>query len=591
MSKYVLIFILVFIFFLNIRFNNFFMSDSLFLESCINERVFMRQINEFVFRLVRQDKVIDLYALLPSKDSFSSISEWKEVFNEVSDKYPEMVEEIFVFLGRGDNENLGFKLKIPKKTFLKNEIQYKLIADYVSNVMLFNCFWWGAQKILISSNEELFELVSNNFSRYPYNSVLNFLSEVYRFELDNSKLDLKLVSESEMANVEVPFLSLDTLVFSMGTGLANGCMFKSEEEFDVSVGNTIGIDIGGSDVKIVYKKGAEVVFKKEYNWSPMSITDNSKFQHRDVISILVDFARLKVSLDEMEIVNQDIENLKEKIFEIENDPNTEIEFILKVIEKAKKLEIKLAEVDALGLSYASIVSDEMVLTRRDKLDSGLSEKIFDEKIANLKDYLSKKFKVGVSLINDGDAGALYISNGQGEPSNFLDELGKVRINMNPDSPKHSQLGISGVLQQYLSQSGVYYFASGLGMKNLIEIAEDLPKEQRETLLARNLEIVQNELRKGNIKAMKVFERLGMILGETIKYMYSFIPIKNIAVLGRVTKFGAGDVIVKTAQEILENKYDISKEQVTIYVPAGGEEVKRFGQAIGAAYLAGRLIEE
>ena len=94
--------------------------------------------------------------------------------------------------------------------------------------------------------------------------------------------------------------------------------------------------------------------------------------------------------------------------------------------------------------------------------------------------------------------------------------------------------------------------------------------------------VQDLMKKGDERALKIYETIGVYFGYTIAHFSEFYEIRNLLILGRVTSGSGGDVIIAKAKEVLEKEYPQLSEQINITVP--DEKNKRHGQAVAAASL-------
>ena len=102
-------------------------------------------------------------------------------------------------------------------------------------------------------------------------------------------------------------------------------------------------------------------------------------------------------------------------------------------------------------------------------------------------------------------------------------------------------------------------------------------------LAERLVEVQALMAKGDPRARKIYEAIGVYLGYGIAHFADFYAIESVLVLGRVTSGQGGDAIVETAARVLEDEFPALAERIRLRTP--DEKEKRHGQAIAAASLA------
>jgi predicted NBD/HSP70 family sugar kinase len=101
-------------------------------------------------------------------------------------------------------------------------------------------------------------------------------------------------------------------------------------------------------------------------------------------------------------------------------------------------------------------------------------------------------------------------------------------------------------------------------------------------LPQRLKETQRHMEEGHPGARKIFETIGVYLGYTVPLYREFYDFDNILVLGRVTSGPGGDVIVQTANSVLEAEFPRLFKQIRIVVP--DEKARRVGQSVAAASL-------
>ena len=101
-------------------------------------------------------------------------------------------------------------------------------------------------------------------------------------------------------------------------------------------------------------------------------------------------------------------------------------------------------------------------------------------------------------------------------------------------------------------------------------------------LAERLVEVQTLMAKGDPRARRIYEAIGVYLGYGIAHFADFYAIENVLVLGGVTSGEGGDRIVETASRVLKDEFPALAERIRLRTP--DEKEKRHGQAIAAASL-------
>ncbi|HTL73967.1 MAG TPA: ROK family protein, partial [bacterium] len=88
--------------------------------------------------------------------------------------------------------------------------------------------------------------------------------------------------------------------------------------------------------------------------------------------------------------------------------------------------------------------------------------------------------------------------------------------------------------------------------------------------------------KGDARAAKIYETIGVYLGYTIPHYAAFYDYRHMLILGRVTTGEGGDIVIAKAREVLRREFSEIAAKVQIHVP--DEKSRRVGQAVAAASL-------
>ena len=306
-------------------------------------------------------------------------------------------------------------------------------------------------------------------------------------------------------------------------------------------GCRIGFDLGASDRKVAAVIDGEAVFTEEVPWDPRAHSDPQ--WHFDQIN-----ASLKRAAEH------------------------------------------LPRVDAIGGSAAGVyVNNEVKVA---SLFRGVPDELFQKRIKTLFRDLRKAWNnIPFDVVNDGEvtalAGAIALkANGvlgialgssqaagyvtpEGQITSWLNELAFAPVDYNPSAPVDEWSGDFGCGVQYFSQQAVGRLIPKAGLA----INSDLP-------LPEKLVEVQKFMSKGDERAAKIYETVGVYLGYTIPHYRNFYDFEHLLLLGRVTTGEGGAVIVRTAEHVLREEFP--NVRVKIHMP--DEKEKRHGQAIAAASL-------
>jgi predicted NBD/HSP70 family sugar kinase len=307
-------------------------------------------------------------------------------------------------------------------------------------------------------------------------------------------------------------------------------------------GCRIGFDLGASDLKVAAVVDGNAVFSAEIPWNPS----------------------------------------------VQTDPRYHVTRIRDGLRIAAE---HLPRVDAIGGSSAGIfVSNQ---PRVASLFRAVPPAEFDRVIRPMFLDLQKEWGVPLVVVNDGDVtalagamslgrdGLLGIAMGSSEAGGYLDPAGRITgwlvelafapVDFNPDAAADEWSGDRGVGAQYFSQQAVARLAPAAGYR----FPEAMPLPER-------LKDVQARAQAGDEPALRIFETLGVYLGYTVPHYADFFDFEHVLVLGRVTSGAGGEVLVRTAREVLQRAFPELAPRLTLHVP--DEKARRVGQAVAAASL-------
>ena len=306
-------------------------------------------------------------------------------------------------------------------------------------------------------------------------------------------------------------------------------------------GCRIGFDLGASDYKVSAVIDGEPVFTEETPWDPKNQANPEYHYHHLSAALHLSAARMP-------------------------------------------------RVDAIGGSSAGIIVDNEI--RVASLLRSIPKKLFPQAAAIFK-RIQKEWNVPLVVMNDGDVtalagalslqktGMLGIAMGSSEAAGFMDKKGRILgwlnelafapVDYNPKAPADEWSGDSGVGALYFSQQAVNKLLPAAKIK--------LPKNMD---LPERLVEVQNLMAKGDERAAKIYETIGVYLGYTIPHYEEFYDYAHTLILGRVTTGKGGDIVLAKAHEVLEQEFPVTASTIAMHVP--DEKTRRVGQAVAAASL-------
>jgi predicted NBD/HSP70 family sugar kinase len=306
-------------------------------------------------------------------------------------------------------------------------------------------------------------------------------------------------------------------------------------------GCRIGFDLGASDYKVSAVVDGEAVFTEETPWAPTEASDPEYHYHH-----------LSAALH--------------------------------------RAAARLPRVDAIGGSSAGIIVDNEI--RVASLLRSIPEKLYP-RAAGVFKRIQKEWSVPLVVMNDGDVtalagalslrqkGMLGVAMGSSEAGGFMDKRGRILgwlnelafapVDYNPAAVVDEWSGDSGVGALYFSQQAVNKLLPAAGIK--------LPRGMGQP---ERLKEVQHLMAKGDKRAAKIYETVGVYLGYTIPHYLDFYDFGHMLILGRVTTGRGGDIVIAKAREVLKREFPEMARKIVLHVP--DEKSRRVGQAVAAASL-------
>jgi len=337
----------------------------------------------------------------------------------------------------------------------------------------------------------------------------------------------------------------------IGQAVAGTDNADPEPPGDPKSGRHIGIDLGGSDAKVVALADGELRRHEKMDWVPKSFTRGEQ-----VVDAVASLARRVQSA------------------------------------------AGIPQIDGIGLSTAGIVVDNEV--RVSGIFAGLPEDEFQRWVRPLGAHLCERFGgVPAQVAHDGDMTPLWahvemgltrvlgLSLGTGlgagfvddlgRPSGMLCELGKVIVDMSPDAPEHVYNHTRGPALHYCSQNAVFRHAADAGLH--------VPEKD---MLAAKLRWVQELAAGGCAAARDIFDKVGADLAVAIAEFHGYFDMRHVVLVGRVMAGETGEALLAAAQASLAREFPEVAGRVALHVPSpsragAGDWAREFGQAAAAAF--------
>jgi len=309
-------------------------------------------------------------------------------------------------------------------------------------------------------------------------------------------------------------------------------------------GCRIGFDAGGSDRKVSAVIDGETVYSEEVVWFP----------------------------------------------KVNSDPDYHYDGIVAALKSAAG---HMPRVDAVGVSSAGVFINDRTMNA--SLFLQVPKDLYDKKVKDIyiRAITDTFGDVPYSVINDGDvsalAGAMSLDDSsvlgiamgtseavgyvdpQGRITGWLNELAFVPVDAQADAMRDEWSGDIGCGVKYFSQDGVIKLAPRAG----IELDESASPAEK-------LKAVQKLMAEDDPRAAKVYESIGVYLGHTLAYYYQLYGCRHVLLLGRVMSGKGGDLILATAQRVLNDEYPEAAAGLKAELP--DEKFRRVGQSMAAASL-------
>ena len=156
---------------------------------------------------------------------------------------------------------------------------------------------------------------------------------------------------------------------------------------------------------------------------------------------------------------------------------------------------------------------------------------------------------------------------------WMNELAFAPVDYNPHAAVDEWSRDFGVGANYFSQQAVARLIPLAGIE-----MPDIPAAAFPLRLKR----VQELMAKGDARARKIYETIGVYFGYSVAHYCSFYqPVRHIEVLGRVVSGEGGQIILEEARKVLQAEFP-ELSGIHFYEP--DEREKRHGQAAAAASL-------
>ena len=181
----------------------------------------------------------------------------------------------------------------------------------------------------------------------------------------------------------------------------------------------------------------------------------------------------------------------------------------------------------------------------------------------------------------GSDGMLGIAMGSSEAAGFMDRQGRIPGWLNELAFAPVDFQPAAAVDEWSGDrgTGVMYFSQQAVNKLLPAARIKLPEKMG---LPERLVAVQSLAVKGDARAGKIYETIGVYLGFGLAHYAEFYDFRQALILGRVTTGAGGDIVISQARAILKKHFPELARKIELRVP--DEKSRRVGQAVAAASL-------
>ncbi len=407
-----------------------------------------------------------------------------------------------------------------------------------------------------------------------------------------------------------------------------------------------GIDIGGTDIKVVGISGGSIVAVKEYDWFPAEMT---KMEHViEPILLMARVVRAAMSLPNTVEANALREQMLKK--------GVSNEAMQSAVDTCRSIYGEAPLLDGIGVCFPDVVIDDQIVGGETYKTRGIRNAAKDYesefiKLSTLQKMLLEQCKPGgkVHLSNDGSlaaytaavelahsaeaesvvSGVFAHTLGTELGTGWIDETGEIPqiplevynciidLGNHPARAYHEldarsvnnfNTGLSGTLQKYCSQSGAYRLAlrifeakapaqyADLFDKGFLEHRDggifvcQTPGDMRKPLLEHLMRLASE----GDAASEDIFREIGEYLAVTFEESEWMLAPKSRAriLFGRFVKHKRCFDLMQEGAAARNDVRFVAGDGTLAFTPVMLElkgdpvhTVAQFGQAVGAAYFA------
>ncbi len=491
----------------------------------------------------------------------------------------------------------------------------------------------GFAKTLCDTLDDVFQVHSPKSARRGYGKCLNVTD---RINASQGKPKFSFVVTQD----QLPALPKEPVQHS---DAVSACRDAVQKAGDACI---CGIDIGGTDIKVVGILGGRIAAVKEYDWFPAEMTHME--QVIEPILLMARVIRAAMSLPN----TAEAEALREQMLK----KGVSNEAMQSAVDTCRSIYGEPVLLDGIGVCFPDVVIDDQIVGGETYKTRGIRNAAKDYesefiKLSFLQKMLLEQCKPGgkVHLSNDGSlaaytaavelahsaeaesvvSGVFAHTLGTELGTGWIDETGEIPqiplevynciidLGNHPARAYHEldarsvnnfNTGLSGTLQKYCSQSGAYRLAlrkfeekeparyAELFDKGFLEKRDggvfvcQTPSDMRKPLLEHLMRLASE----GDATAAEIFREIGEFLAVTFEETEWMLAPKSRAriLFGRFVKHKRCFDLMQEGAAARNDVRFVAGDGTLAFTPVMLElksdpvhTVAQFGQAVGAAYFA------
>jgi hypothetical protein len=243
---------------------------------------------------------------------FTTLNSHKLTYFDLAKAKPEQSTRLAVVLESVSGQRQRFMTQLPNPAFLGDE-QKRQELEYYLNLHLFNLYTMHTPvKMIICAEDCLKDSINNIIRNQKTNS-----QELYRIILEA----IKRINGREL-EFEVRDLSYaESLTETTSTLAVFDWVSACSQMKDIRGKTLLGLDIGGSNIRIIIVQDGQIILVQNYRWSPKKFNSWVDYQ---AVEDLVRLAVIRATIHSLESPEPDLLTILDEISSLSDAGGVEI---------------------------------------------------------------------------------------------------------------------------------------------------------------------------------------------------------------------------------------------------------------------------